>query len=177
MTDLALGLIITHFAMTSLMTFRHFNRKEKEPLGATFITVAAVVGTIANGVVWWRLAPAGGTAAVLLIVPAFAIYVLAVRATSGQGFWRAFSSRTPPAVVDTGIYGHLRHPFYVSYMLYWLSWCALNRGHVLSLLIAAGMIGVYVAAALKEERLLTSNFGERYTRYVDVTRMFVPWIV
>ena len=177
MSGFAAALTLSYFAMTALMTFRHFNRREKEPFGATFITVAAVLGTLTNVALWWRLPPAGGALALAMIALAIALYVLAVRASDGQGFWRAFSTRTPPDVVDTGIYRYLRHPFYVSYMIYWLSWCALNSYHLVSLLIAALMITVYVAAALKEERLLTSNFGERYIRYSHQTRMFVPWIV
>ncbi len=177
MSSLAAAVILSYFAMTSLMTFTHFNRREKEPLGATFITVAAVAGTLANVALWWLLPHAGGGLALVMAVLAIALYVLAVRATHGQGFWRAFSTRTPPKVVDSGIYGYLRHPFYTSYMIYWLAWCALNSFHVVSLLIAAVMIGVYVAAALKEERLLTSSFGEQYIRYALGTRMFVPWIV
>lgn len=177
MSNLATALILSYFATTGLMTFRHFNRREKEPFGATFITVASVLGTLANVVLWWRLLPSGSVLALAMIAVAIALYVLAVRASHGRGFWRAFSTRTPTDVVNTGIYKFLRHPFYVSYMMYWLSWCAANSYHVMSLLIAALMVCVYVAAALKEERLLTSNFGERYTRYSHQTRMFVPWLI
>lgn len=176
MSGTAAALTLAHFAMTSTLTFLHFNRREKEPLGATFITVAAVLGTLVNVVLWWHLPPSDGGIALAIILLATVIYGLAIRASYKQGFWRAFSLRTPSDVVDSGIYRYVRHPFYVSYMLYWIAWCALNSCHVASLLIAALMICVYVVAAIKEERVLTSSFGERYAIYSDQTRMFCPWI-
>ena len=177
MSGFVAALVLSYFLMTSLMTFRLFKRPVTEPFGATFITVAAVLGTLANITLWWRLPPADGGLALAMIALAIPLYVLAVRASHGQGFWRAFSTRTPADVVDAGIYRYLRHPFYVSYMIYWLSWCVLNSYHLVSLLIAAVMISVYVAAALKEERLLTLQFGQRYIQYSHQTWMFVPCIV
>lgn len=177
MSTFAAALILAYFAMTSVMTFKHFNRREKEPFGATFITFAAVLGTLVNSVLWWRLPASSGGLALTMAALAIVLYVLAVRASHGRGFWRAFSTQTPSDLVETGIYSRLRHPFYTSYMIYWLSWCALNSWHIASVMIAAIMVAVYISAALKEERVLTSNFGERYMRYSHETRMFVPWIL
>ena len=86
MSGFVAALVLSYFLMTSLMTFRLFKRPVKEPFGATFITVAAVLGTLANITLWWRLPPADGGLALAMIALAIPLYVLAVRASHGQVF-------------------------------------------------------------------------------------------
>lgn len=77
-------------------------------------------------------------------------------------------------IVTKGPYGLVRHPFYVSYMMAWISSAALFSHPVLWL--TAGYLGLfYVLSARKEERLiLQSEQAERYRCYQQQVGMFLP---
>lgn len=179
-------LVLLSFSMNILFvlfagwaSLRHFKRSEREPLGARLLTLATVAGTALNG--WLALRhpwPGDLEAAIalLLTLAAFAVFFAAVRASRDGGLSLAFSDATPVAVVGHGIYSVVRHPFYSSYILYWLSWLPLSSFDPLSCLIAVGMISSYVVAARKEERLLSGRLGPSYGALVDRTWRFVPGV-
>lgn len=160
-------------------SLRHFRRSEREPLGARLLTLATAAGTAFNG--WLALRhprPSDLEAAIalLLTLAAFAVFVAAVKASRDGGFALAFSDATPGAVVDHGIYAVMRHPFYASYILYWLSWLPLSSLDPLSCLVAGGMIAAYSVAAHREERLLLQRLGERYAALMGRSWRFMPGV-
>ena len=77
-------------------------------------------------------------------------------------------------LVQTGIYGFIRHPLYtavfcgsIGWALVWRSWPAL---------LAALALGPFFdAKARREERWLRQKFAE-YSDYEKKVRRFVPWI-
>lgn len=77
-------------------------------------------------------------------------------------------------LVQTGIYGLIRHPLYtavfcgsVGWALVWRSWPAL--------LAALALAPLFDAKARREERWLRQQFPE-YSSYEQRVRRFVPWI-
>ena len=77
-------------------------------------------------------------------------------------------------LVQTGIYGLIRHPLYtavfcgsVGWALVWQSWPAL--------LAALALAPLFDAKARREERWLRQKFPE-YAGYERQVRRFVPWI-
>jgi protein-S-isoprenylcysteine O-methyltransferase Ste14 len=77
-------------------------------------------------------------------------------------------------LVQTGIYGLMRHPLYtavfcgsVGWALVWRSWLALLAGLALAPL--------FDAKARREERWLRQQFPE-YAGYEQRVRRFVPWL-
>jgi protein-S-isoprenylcysteine O-methyltransferase Ste14 len=77
-------------------------------------------------------------------------------------------------LVQTGIYGLIRHPLYtavfcgsVGWALVWRSWPAL--------LAALALAPLFDAKARAEERWLRQQFPE-YASYEQRVRRFVPWI-
>ena len=77
-------------------------------------------------------------------------------------------------LVQTGIYGSIRHPLYtavlcgsVGWALVWRSWPAL--------LAALALAPLFDAKARAEERWLRQQFPE-YAGYERRVRRFVPWI-
>ncbi len=179
MITLAVGLKALFLALMVWASLRHFKRQEAEPKGATLLSIATISGTALNA--WLALSgsvPASGLAWVAAVMSALALagFVAALRETSRSALSLAFSERTPGSVVDTGIYGVIRHPFYAAYLLYWTSWFVLTGFHFASGLVLVGMAITYELAARKEERLLTARLGNDYRQLVERTRRFVPGI-
>jgi protein-S-isoprenylcysteine O-methyltransferase Ste14 len=79
----------------------------------------------------------------------------------------------PKALITTGPFAVVRHPFYTAYSLAWLAAPVATHGPLI-LLCAVLMIGIYVVAARREERLLEERFGETYRQYQRGTGMIVP---
>lgn len=158
---------------------RHFVRDEREPHGATLLTIATIAGTGLN--LWHVIAhryDVGPDAdlAIVLSLAAFILFFAAVRATRHGGLSLAFSDRTPDAVVDRGIYRVIRHPFYASYILYWLSWLPLTSFDPIAFVTAGVMIAAYKFAARKEEHLLTARLGQNYATFARRTWRFLPGV-
>ena len=82
----------------------------------------------------------------------------------------------PTALITTGPFAAVRHPFYIAYSLAWLAAPIATHGPFIGLfsLIA---IGVYVMAARREERQLEERFGETYRSYKLGTGMVVPSVL
>jgi protein-S-isoprenylcysteine O-methyltransferase Ste14 len=79
----------------------------------------------------------------------------------------------PKALITTGPFAVIRHPFYVSYSLAWLAAPVATHGPLVAALSVAA-IGVYVFAARREEKRLEDRFGEAYRSYKLGTGMVVP---
>ncbi|MBX9863445.1 MAG: isoprenylcysteine carboxylmethyltransferase family protein [Hyphomicrobium sp.] len=176
---LAIALNGLFLALGAWASLRHFARTEREPRGASLLTAATVLGTALN--VWLALrhpdpTPLEIAVSIALMLVALAVFAAAIRATRLGGLSLAFSDATPGAVVETGIYGVIRHPFYTSYILYWLNWLPLSAFDPLSCGVAVAMIAAYTAAARKEERLLTSRLGSPYAGLMQRTWRFLPGV-
>ena len=70
------------------------------------------------------------------------------------------------------LYGHVRHPLYIGWMLAFWATPTMTVGH----LLFAGVLSAYmVLAAMIEERDLVAHFGLKYTSYQRRVPAFVPW--
>jgi protein-S-isoprenylcysteine O-methyltransferase Ste14 len=76
-------------------------------------------------------------------------------------------------VVRTGIYAHVRHPRYLSYMLMLVS-MALLTGTLTIFLLAILNILLYQVLAPLEERELLDQYGLQYEAYRQSVPRFVP---
>jgi protein-S-isoprenylcysteine O-methyltransferase Ste14 len=79
----------------------------------------------------------------------------------------------PRALITTGPFAAVRHPFYVSYSLAWLAAPIATHGPFIGVLSVAA-IGTYVIAARREEKQLEDRFGEPYRNYKLGTGMVMP---
>jgi len=78
-------------------------------------------------------------------------------------------------LVEVGAYRYIRHPMYSS--LLFLGWGAFFKdpswmGFALVLIATASLI----ITAKVEERENIRKFGDDYTQYLNVTKMFVPFV-
>lgn len=79
-------------------------------------------------------------------------------------------------LVESGVFGIIRHPMYVS--LFFLSWGILLRNAQVSLMIVAVVSSIAcVIAAYIEENENQNYFGDKYEHYKSRTKMFIPYII
>jgi protein-S-isoprenylcysteine O-methyltransferase Ste14 len=78
------------------------------------------------------------------------------------------------ALVQTGVYGFVRHPLYASVILLALAWSVLWRS-VPALAMTALLMGFLDAKARREERWLREVFAD-YPDYAKRVRRLIPWL-
>jgi protein-S-isoprenylcysteine O-methyltransferase Ste14 len=69
------------------------------------------------------------------------------------------------AVVDRGLYGVIRHPQYLGYMLLACGFALLSQ-HWLAVLLAAASVTSFYGQAAREEAYCLAQWGEAYARYL-----------
>ena len=93
-----------------------------------------------------------------------ALFFAAIRASRSAALKAAFTSQSPHTLLRTGPYGVLRHPFYTSYVLFWIGWTlALFNLWVLPPTLI--LIVLYVLAARREEKKFDNT--EMAAEYAD----------
>lgn len=79
-------------------------------------------------------------------------------------------------LVSSGIYKYIRHPMYAS--LFFLTWGALLKHFTWYGLVPALAASWFIyLAVMKEEKENIFYFGEAYKKYIQKTKMFVPFIL
>ncbi len=79
----------------------------------------------------------------------------------------------PRKLVKEGIYGHIRHPIYLGWILALLS-ASLFYGSLSLLVIFVLLIFFIHIQSVKEEEELLKRFGKEYTEYKKKVPMWVP---
>jgi protein-S-isoprenylcysteine O-methyltransferase Ste14 len=79
----------------------------------------------------------------------------------------------PKALITSGPFALIRHPFYLAYSVAWLAAPVATHGPLITLLALAA-IATYAVAARREERQLEDRFGEAYRTYQLGTGMLLP---
>ena len=116
------------------------------------------------------LGAAGGTLYALALV----VFWGAVHAHRRRPPAIAFSECEPRQLVTGGIYGVVRHPFYLAYTLAWVGGaCATGQPWLLASVF--GMGALYVEAARQEEATFAEgHFQAPWAEYRARTAMFLP---
>lgn len=94
----------------------------------------------------------------------------------GRNWSVTLETRKKHTLVDTGLYGFVRHPMYSAF---WL--LALAQAFLLANWIAgfSGIVGWGILFFLRvghEERLMIDTFGREYVEYMNRTKRVVPWV-
>jgi protein-S-isoprenylcysteine O-methyltransferase Ste14 len=140
-------------------------------LGQAVLLCAVIVGGILcrNQWHWFPLTLCGGF---LLLIAAGCGFAGTV--SLGRNLTPFPRPSVGSRLVQTGIYGLMRHPLYtavfcgsVGWALVWRSWPAL--------LAALALAPLLDAKARREERWLRQQFPE-YSSYQQRVRRFVPWV-
>lgn len=172
---IVLAFSIACFSAFSWAMFGHFRSVGPMPLGmrligaASGLTMAAFTGLVLAGSLskTWPATP-------ILSTGSLALFAWAIRATRNAGFAVAFAGAEPVMVTKNGPFHYVRHPFYTSYLTFWLATCFATTSSVYwfgPTILLAG----YVLAARGEERLMShGDLGAEYTGYASRTGMFLP---
>lgn len=106
-----------------------------------------------------------------------ALFLSAIEAARRTPMTRTFVYEPKcDTILQTGPYGLIRHPIYVSYSLAWLAAPVAMHSVVLGV-TAVIMIGCYTASAREEERLLaTGKRAAEYEKYRASTWRMIPFL-
>ncbi len=86
-----------------------------------------------------------------------------------------YSFEKTTELVDTGLYGYIRHPLYAS--LLFLTWGVFLK-HPDLLLVAVALFSsvMFHLTARMDEKECVVYFGEIYREYMKRTKMFIPFV-
>lgn len=113
--------------------------------------VLGVIGySISLGIFWWAIATA-------------------------KNLDFAFTARIN-TLITKGPYALVRHPFYLSYSLAWITSTLLFINPILWITLCYMMAYYYIAAKSEEEAILTSEYSGEYRLYSQTAGMFLPRI-
>lgn len=106
-----------------------------------------------------------------------ALFLSAISASKKARLRAAFAEENPGSLVTFGPYKYVRHPFYTSYILFWVGW-AISLWTLFAIVPVAFLVGLYIAAARGEEQKFTSTeFADEYATYKAKTGFFWPKII
>lgn len=158
-------------------TRSHFVSDSMTP-GASLIAGSVVVsGVLFLFLTWYETQPLAAQIVGLLIqLFSLALFFAAIRASRAARLRFVFDPEQPHSLVTEGPYGLVRHPFYVSYSIFWIGW-AIATWSAWSLISLALLLTLYVRAAMMEERnFAASPLAEDYAAYRQRVGFFVPWL-
>ena len=86
----------------------------------------------------------------------------------------AFAGKRPDQIFRSGPYAYIRHPFYTSYLHFWLG-CTVATSSLILLILFLALAAIYTVAALGEERnFLRSTIHDEYEAFRKETGFFWP---
>jgi len=91
----------------------------------------------------------------------------------GSAWWVLHVARRRHALAVTGLYGYVRHPQYVGFMVVMLGFLV-QWPTFITLLMFPVLVAMYIRLARREEHEVMVEFGEQYARYSGVTPAFIP---
>ena len=144
--------------------------------GARAISGGALLAFLVMLLLLWTLdQPIGAQlVGIVIMVASLALFWAAVRASSAARLRFAFDEALPQSLVTIGPYQRIRHPFYSSYLVFWLGW-AIATWSPWALLPVAIMATLYTIAARYEENLLSrSEMAPAYAAYRQQAGLFWP---
>ena len=112
--------------------------------------------------------------AILLFAVALAIFFWAIGTTRRQPPTLAFEDDKPSMLYRNGPYRYVRHPFYLSYITFWIG-TAVATLDLLPWLVPLVMLLLYADAARREEqKFANSELARAYAEYREQAGMFLP---
>ena len=138
------------------------------------VAVAFAVAHFGAIVLRGSVSPKWAIAGIAMYVAATLLFLSALEAARRVPMPRTFvDDPQPKALVTSGPFALVRHPFYLAYSLAWLAAPVATHGPLVTV-FALMAITAYVIAARREERQLENRFGEAYRTYKLGTGMLLP---
>lgn len=155
----------------------HFTRSGKLPratIALAALSAAVYLSAMLHLFVVGAPRPRLAAGAAILMTCSLLLFRYARRSSPPRTLAVAFERAEPAQIVSNGPYRYIRHPFYVSYMLYWTA-AFLSAPHTLIGAGALTILVLYAMLASREERaLLASPLGPEYRQYQSRSGRFLP---
>ena len=171
----ALGLLGLCFVAFASASYRHFRATESP--GNTAIRLLTLLASAGFAVLclmspapeaWVSLVATG------LAMLSLGVFRAAMAAVPDRVLDVAFTGSGPDRLVRQGIYGRVRHPLYLAYLLYWGAWVFAAGGAWPTLGGLVLFATMYWAAARQEERYLAGRFGAEFIAHKRAAGLFWP---
>jgi protein-S-isoprenylcysteine O-methyltransferase Ste14 len=166
---------LTALALAGWSARGHFY-SEKIPFGSIIISIVILV-TVALDIylVWTEPQPLlAQLVGFVMMAAGIALFFLTIGASRSARLRMAFDEGNPRGLVQQGPYRYVRHPFYVTYIIFFsglalATWALIAVGPVILLAV------IYVLAARMEERLFAgTEMAGAYEAYRQQTGFFFP---
>lgn len=140
------------FAAVALAVTFHF-KSDQQPAKFTLLSVLSAANIFIFGRELWLHPkhPAYLASAVCLFIVAAALFIASIQASRSAQLKLIFDPRKPSFILRTGPYRYIRHPFYSSYILYWLG-CAVATLHPINIAYIVLLVPILVVASRDEEK-------------------------
>jgi protein-S-isoprenylcysteine O-methyltransferase Ste14 len=179
---MVLDVVVTAISVIVILTWiwsikAHFKSTEM-PAGAKLISGLVIAsGLFMLFLVWRNDQPYfAQLAGIVLQILSYALFWSAIGATRNAALLAAFTPLAPHSLVTTGPYKFVRHPFYSSYLLFWVG-LTVCTWSVWAFVPLIGMFVTYLQAALDEERKFSQTaLAKDYSQYMAKTARFVPGV-
>lgn len=173
---LPIALSLVAFGSFSWALRGHFVTDGRIPNGMRVLSLVSLIAYLTYvGLIWW-----GGCRSMIratLGLMGFAVAIIlfwwTVRTTMRPRLRIAYTDLDPEIIYTTGPFAHIRHPFYMSYIIFWISTAILAGS---GQWVCATILTVwYICIARNEEtRFQSSSLAMCYRHYQKRTGMLLP---
>jgi len=164
------------FAQFAVATRTHFVANKEISPGLTLLGVTSVLGFVSF---LYFLEETDRISLSAFFAYAFSqlAFIWTKKSTQTASLGLAYSRDLPHALVEAGPYKWIRHPFYSSYILYWVG--NAFAAPTLAQWVICGMLCViyFCAARFEERKFYQSPLRKAYEEYRERTTMFVPYVL
>lgn len=165
-----MGLSLQHFFVQAREPSRHLRLSQD---ASVLIAVLQFMGVV----VIPPVSDAHAGAGIAIYTVALSLFLSSIEACRRVPLPHAFViDPRPAALVTTGPFRWVRHPFYVAYWLGFLAAPVATVSLVLAVPLVVYTVVFVVTARREEARLLAGALGDPYRDYASRTGMFVPFV-
>ncbi|GHA15929.1 hypothetical protein GCM10007989_08550 [Devosia pacifica] len=174
--DLFVTLVSAVIVGAYMWSVRGHFASEGMPRGALVIALIVTANTIVLLALTWLL-PQPAWAQILGIAIEIAsglLFVWAIMSSRKARLKFVFDPEHPHGLVESGPYRFVRHPFYVSYIVFWTGW-SIATWSAWSLIGLVVVIALYVRAArMEENNFAATPMSGEYASYRQRVGFFWP---
>jgi diguanylate cyclase (GGDEF)-like protein len=171
------GLSLAAFGSFGWALRGHFATRGRMPNGMRLLSLASLIAYINFGclLMWRGQEPTAWTEAGLVVLAAsLLLFWWTVQTTRWHRFLVAHTEADPETLCSSGPYAYVRHPFYLSYIVFWFGTAAVAGGW--QWVPAVILAGWYAGIARQEERRFRSSaLSAGYAAYQRRTGMLLPY--
>ena len=155
----------------------HF-QSDKVPLGSILIMLVVLAATLTYLYLAWTLSQplVSQTVGFLLQCAGLWLFVITLRASRRGRLRMAFDEGNPRGLVTEGPYQYVRHPFYVSYIIYFAGFAIATWSWIAVLPLGILLVIYVLAARMEEGKFANTPMSAEYQAYRRRTGFFFPKI-